>query len=632
MVLFRLILRALPPYRSALVAVGLLQLGQTLAALLLPSLNADVVDNGVVPGDTGYILRTGVVMLVVTVIQAVCASGVVYLAARVAVGVGRDLRAGVFARVQSFSAEEIGRFGIPSLITRTTNDVQQVQVHTLMTLTMMVMAPIMGVGAVLLALRQDVPLSMVLLLAMVVLGVAIAFIVRRSRQWFRRMQEHIDDLNRILREQITGVRVIRAFVRDNHERQRFRAANEQLQDASLRVGRLMTLMLPTVMLVMNGASVAVLWFGGQRIDAGDMQVGALSAFLNYLTQVLVAIMMAMVMIMVMPRAEICAERITDVLSAETTVTPPNPLDSNVGRKGIDRSIFLGYTPTSVGEGMSWALEGYVNDFGISQMAQALYDKAAPNDPRRQEYKENAEYFRNRAQNYVTMFDPSVGFFQGKNDDGSWRWKPDQYDPRVWGYDYTETDGWNMAFTVPQDGQGLANLYGGRDKLAAKLDQFFATQETARFPGSYGGTIHEMIEARDVRMGQYGHSNQPSHHIPYMYDFTGQPAKTQAKVREITSRLYLGSEIGQGYPGDEDNGEMSAWYIFSALGFYPLQMGSANYAIGSPLFTKATINLENGRKLVVNAPKNNAKNIYVQGLKVNGKAYDRTFLPHSLLAA
>ncbi|GAB3896536.1 ABC transporter ATP-binding protein [Kibdelosporangium lantanae] len=322
MVLFRLILRALPPYRSALVAVGLLQLGQTLAALLLPSLNADVVDNGVVPGDTGYILRTGVVMLVVTVIQAVCASGVVYLAARVAVGVGRDLRAGVFARVQSFSAEEIGRFGIPSLITRTTNDVQQVQVHTLMTLTMMVMAPIMGVGAVLLALRQDVPLSMVLLLAMVVLGVAIAFIVRRSRQWFRRMQEHIDDLNRILREQITGVRVIRAFVRDNHERQRFRAANEQLQDASLRVGRLMTLMLPTVMLVMNGASVAVLWFGGQRIDAGDMQVGALSAFLNYLTQVLVAIMMAMVMIMVMPRAEICAERITDVLSAETTVTPP----------------------------------------------------------------------------------------------------------------------------------------------------------------------------------------------------------------------------------------------------------------------------------------------------------------------
>ncbi|MEV4313242.1 GH92 family glycosyl hydrolase [Actinocrispum sp. NPDC049592] len=322
----------------------------------------------------------------------------------------------------------------------------------------------------------------------------------------------------------------------------------------------------------------------------------------------------------------------DAAIRNATVTPPNVTNSSVGRKGIDKSIFLGYTPTSVGEGMSWAMEGYVNDFGIAQLAQALYDKAAPNDPRRQEYKENAEYFRNRAQNYVNMFDKSVGFFQGRNDDGSWRWTKDQYDPRVWGYDYTETDGWNMAFTVPQDGQGLANLYGGRDKLAQKLDQFFATPETARFPGSYGGIIHEMIEARDVRMGQYGHSNQPSHHIPYMYDFTGQPSKTQAKVREILSRLYLGSEIGQGYAGDEDNGEMSAWYIFSALGFYPVQMGSPNYAIGSPLFTKATINLENGKKLVINAPKNNAQNVYVQGLKVNGKAYDKTFLPHDLLAA
>ncbi|SMC71884.1 alpha-1,2-mannosidase, putative [Kibdelosporangium aridum] len=318
----------------------------------------------------------------------------------------------------------------------------------------------------------------------------------------------------------------------------------------------------------------------------------------------------------------------DAAIRNATVTPPN---QSVGRKGIDKSIFLGYTPTSTGEGMSWALEGYINDFGIAKMAQALADKAAPDDPRKREYLENAEYFRNRAQNYVTMFDPAIGFFQGKTEDGKWRTTPETYDPREWGYDYTETNGWNMAFTVPHDGQGLANLYGGRDKLAAKLDKFFSEPETARFPGSYGGTIHEMLEARDVRMGQYGHSNQPSHHIPYMYNYTGQPSKTQQKVRDVTERLYIGSEIGQGYPGDEDNGEMSAWWLFSALGFYPLQMGAPTYALGSPLFTKATVNLENGRKLVVNAPKNSKQNIYVQGLKVNGKPYDKTFLTHDMLA-
>ena len=171
---------------------------------------------------------------------------------------------------------------------------------------------------------------------------------------------------------------------------------------------------------------------------------------------------------------------------------------------------------------------------------------------------------------------------------------------MWGHehDYTETDGWNFAFHAPQDGQGLANLYGGRDGLARKLDTFFSTPETAKFPGSYGGIIHEMIEARDVRMGQWGFSNQVSHHIPYMYDYAGQPSKTQAKVREALRRLYLGSEIGQGYAGDEDNGETSAWYLFSALGFYPLQVGSPNYAIGSPLFKKATVHLENGHDLVV----------------------------------
>jgi predicted alpha-1,2-mannosidase len=300
-----------------------------------------------------------------------------------------------------------------------------------------------------------------------------------------------------------------------------------------------------------------------------------------------------------------------------TVTPPN---DNVGRKGLATSIFKGYTPSdATGEAMSWAMDGYINDFGIANMAAALGKK------------DEAEYFRSRAQNYVNMFDPSVGFFQGKDSKGNWRLPPSQYDPRVWGYDYTETDGWNMAFHVPQDGQGLADLYGGKDQLAKKLDAFFSTPETATFPGSYGGTIHEMLEARDVRMGQWGFSNQPSHHIPYMYDYAGQPSKAQALVREALSRLYLGSEIGQGYPGDEDNGEMSGWYVFSALGFYPLQMGSPNYAIGSPLFTKATVNLENGKKIVINAPRNSASNVYVQGLKVNGKKYNSTSLSQAQLA-
>jgi predicted alpha-1,2-mannosidase len=299
-----------------------------------------------------------------------------------------------------------------------------------------------------------------------------------------------------------------------------------------------------------------------------------------------------------------------------TVVGTNP---GVGRKGIDTSIFQGYTSTDTDEGVSWALEGYINDFGIANMAKAMGKQ------------DDYGYFLGRAQNYVHMFDPNVDFFQGRKADGTWSVPADKYDPRVWGGDYTETDGWNFAFHVPQDGQGLANLYGGRDKLAAKLDTFFATPETAQFPGTYGGVIHEMAEARDLRMGQYGHSNQVSHHIIYMYDYAGQPWKAQAKSREVLSRLYSGSEIGQGYPGDEDNGEMSAWYIFSALGFYPLQMGSPHYAVGSPLFTKATVHLENGKSLVVRAPKNSPANVYVQGLKINGKSWDRTYLPHDVLA-
>jgi predicted alpha-1,2-mannosidase len=308
-----------------------------------------------------------------------------------------------------------------------------------------------------------------------------------------------------------------------------------------------------------------------------------------------------------------------------TVAPPS---SGVGRKGMTTSVFLGYTSTATGEGMSWALEGYLNDFGISQLAKKLYAQTG-----KEQYKEESAYFLGRARNYVNLFDPSIGFFQGKNPDGTWRLPADTYDPRVWGYDYTETNGWGMAFTVPQDGRGLADLYGGKAALAKKLDTFFSTPETAspEFAGSYGGIIHEMTEARDVRMGMYGHSNQPSHHIPYMYDVAGQPWKTQARVREILSRLYSGSEIGQGYPGDEDNGEMSAWYVFGSLGFYPLVMGSPEYAVGSPQFTRATVHLGHGRDLVIRAPRNSARNVYVQGLRVNGRPWSSTALPHALLA-
>ncbi|MEV0175599.1 GH92 family glycosyl hydrolase [Streptomyces sp. NPDC050803] len=315
----------------------------------------------------------------------------------------------------------------------------------------------------------------------------------------------------------------------------------------------------------------------------------------------------------------------DAAVKNATVVPPS---SGVGRKGMATSPFLGYTSTDTHEGLSWALEGYLNDYGIARMGQELYRKTGE-----KRYQEESEYFLNRAQDYVNLFDSEAGFFQGRSAKGDWRVESAKYDPRVWGYDYTETNGWGYAFTAPQDSRGLANLYGGRSKLADKLDGYFSTPETASpdFVGSYGGVIHEMTEARDVRMGMYGHSNQVAHHAIYMYDAAGQPWKAQKNVREVLSRLYTGSEIGQGYHGDEDNGEQSAWFLFSALGFYPLVMGSGEYAVGSPLFTKATVHLENGEDLVVRAPKNSARNVYVQGLKVNGRTWTSTSLPHSLLA-
>jgi ATP-binding cassette, subfamily B, multidrug efflux pump len=321
-VLIRLLRAHLQPYRGPIVLVVLLQFVQTLATLYLPTLNADIIDNGVVKGDTGYIMRVGGGMLAITLVQIVCAIAAVYFGARTAMAVGRDLRAAIFGQVQSFSAQEVGHLGAPSLITRTTNDVQQVQMLVLLTFTLMVSAPIMCVGGVVLALRQDVPLSGLLLVIVPTLIIVVTLIVNRMRPLFRAMQERIDVVNRVLREQITGIRVIRAFVRDGYEQDRFAGANNRLTDVSLGVGRLMALMFPSVMFVVNVSSVAVLWFGGHRIASGEMQVGALTAFLSYLMQILMSVMMATFMFVMIPRAEVCAERIQEVLDTESSVRPP----------------------------------------------------------------------------------------------------------------------------------------------------------------------------------------------------------------------------------------------------------------------------------------------------------------------
>lgn len=327
-----------------------------------------------------------------------------------------------------------------------------------------------------------------------------------------------------------------------------------------------------------------------------------------------------------------AQSVYDAALRNATVVPPgDPNNSSVGRKGIQVSQYLGFTPTTVGEGVSWALEGYINDYGLSQMGAWLAKQPGVSAAQKARYTTQSEYFRNRATSYVNMFDPKVGFFQGFTPDHTPEKTPEQFSPLDWGGSYTETDGWNFAFHAPDDGNGLANLYGGKAGLATKLDQFFATPETATHPGGYGGVIHEMLEARDVRMGQLGMSNQVSHHIPYMYDYAGQPSKTAEKVREIMSRLYQGSEIGQGYPGDEDNGEMSAWWLFSSMGFYPLQMGDGHYAVGSPLFTKMTVHMDNGKTLTINAPQNSATNIYVQRLVVNGKDVNTPSIDHADIA-
>jgi ATP-binding cassette subfamily B protein len=332
-VLIRLLRAHLRPYRRAIVLVVLFQFLQTLATLYLPTLNADIIDNGVVKGDTDYIMRVGGGMLGITLLQVAAQIIAVYFGARTAMAVGRDVRSAIFTRVQDFSAREVGQFGAPSLITRTTNDVQQVQMLVLLTFTLLVSAPIMCVGGVVLALHQDVPLSSLILVIVPVLLIVVTLIIRKMRPLFRSMQVRIDKVNRIMREQIAGIRVIRAFVRDEHEQVRYGGANDELTDVSLRTGKLMALMFPSVMLIVNLSSVAVLWFGGHRIDTGSMQVGALTAFLSYLMQILMSIMMATFMFIMIPRAEVSSERIQEVLGTESSVRPPAHPVTRLDRHG-----------------------------------------------------------------------------------------------------------------------------------------------------------------------------------------------------------------------------------------------------------------------------------------------------------
>ncbi|MGZ5403218.1 MAG: ABC transporter ATP-binding protein [Nocardioides sp.] len=331
--LLRLVRTYLRPYRSALLAVVGLQFVGTVAMLYLPSLNADIIDNGVVNGDTGYILRYGAVMLAVTVVQVACAIGAVWFSARIAMGFGRDVRGEIFRRVESFSTREVQQFGAPSLITRETNDVQQVQMLVLLGGTLMVSAPIMMVGGIIMATYVDAGLSWLVAAIVPVLAISIGFIVHRMVPSFRLMQERIDEVNRVLREQITGVRVVRAFVTEEQETRRFRGVNEDLTDVAVRAGRWLAAMFPTVMLVANVASVAVLWFGGHRVEDGQMQVGALTAYLAYLMQIVMSVMMATFMMMMVPRSAVCADRISEVLDTETSVRPPDDPVTTLTERG-----------------------------------------------------------------------------------------------------------------------------------------------------------------------------------------------------------------------------------------------------------------------------------------------------------
>lgn len=328
MSLRRLLQTHLGPYRRLLTLVIVLQAIQTAAALTLPTLNADIIDNGVLLGDNAYIWRTGGVMLAFSFVQIVFVIAAVWFGAQAAMSFGRDLRRDIFQQVNSYSAREVGQFGAPSLITRVTNDVQQVQMLVVLACTMMIAAPITMVFGIIFAIREDIGLSVIMLVAIPILIVVLGIIISRMVPTFQVMQIKVDRINAVLREQITGIRVVRAFVREPEETARFAEANDDLTATSLRAGRLMSLMFPTVTLFISMSSVAVLWLGADRINAGEMELGSVVAYLSYLVQVLIAVVMLTFMVSMIPRAAVAAERITEVLDTDSSVTPPtNPITS-----------------------------------------------------------------------------------------------------------------------------------------------------------------------------------------------------------------------------------------------------------------------------------------------------------------
>lgn len=352
--LWALLRRYAGPYRGPVAIVAAFQVISTLASLYLPTINAAIIDDGVATGDTARIVELGIMMLGVTALQVVCAVGAVYFGSRVGMGFGRDLRSAMFHHVTGLSAEETARFGAPTLLTRTTNDVQQIQVLLQMTCTMLIAAPIMCIGGIFMAIHQNAGLSWLLMISVPLLGLSNYWIVSKLLPFFRAMQRLIDGINRVLREQLSGIRVIRAFAREPFERERFAEANQALADTALTVGRLQALMLPVTTLVINVSSVALIWFGGMRIDSGEMQVGSLIAFLSYFMQILMAVLMATILLVMLPRASVCAERISEVLSTTPAITSPETpvrpaaatgsielVDATFSYPGADRPVLQG---------------------------------------------------------------------------------------------------------------------------------------------------------------------------------------------------------------------------------------------------------------------------------------------------
>ena len=347
--LLRLVRTYLRPYLPLLLLLLVLQLAGTIASLFLPSINGQIIDDGVAKGDTDYIVRAGGWMLAVSLVQVLAMIGATWIGARASSAMARDVRGQVFHRVSSFSEQEVTRFGAPTLITRSTNDVQQVQTLVYMGLAMMVSAPITMVGGIVMALREDVGLSWLVAVAVPLLAIAVGIVISRMIPWFRVMQTSIDQVNRILREQITGVRVVRAFVRERHERARFAEANEVYTGSAVAVGRLMATAFPIVMVIFNASTVAVLWFGAARVDSGEMQVGALTAFMAYLVQILMSVMMATFMSMMIPRASVAATRIAEVLDTQTSVLDPaEPRPIPAGRADVElRAVGFAYPGAEV---------------------------------------------------------------------------------------------------------------------------------------------------------------------------------------------------------------------------------------------------------------------------------------------